>query len=84
MDGFVIQNAYRSVDTAGVCAHGVESNEYGTATRHRPFPHEFAAMVQSDGVAHGGRAGMNLLMRIIVNSFACAWVGVRRARVSVW
>lgn len=27
MDGFVIQNTKRSVATAGVCAHGVESNE---------------------------------------------------------
>jgi hypothetical protein len=27
MDGFVIQNAYRSVATAGMFAHGVLSNE---------------------------------------------------------
>ncbi len=64
------QNTNLSVATAGVCAHGVESNEYGIATLQRPFPHELAAIVQSDGVVHGGRAGMNLLMWIMVNSFA--------------
>jgi len=70
IDGFVTQNTNLSVATAGMCAHGVESNEYGTATLHRPLPHELAATVQSDGVAHGGSAGMNLLMCITVNSFA--------------
>ena len=68
MDGLVIQKTNLSVDTAGICDHGVESNEYGTATLHRPLPHELAATVQSDGVAHGGRAGMNLLMWMTVNS----------------
>jgi hypothetical protein len=74
MDGLVIQNAKRSVATAGICAHAVESNEYGMATLHRPRPHEFAATVQSEGVAHGGRAGMNLLTWMTVNSLACGWV----------
>ena len=41
---------------------------------HRPCPHEFAAMVQSDGVAQGAKAGMNLLTCTSVNSFACGWV----------
>ena len=61
MDGFVIQNTNLSVATAGMWAQGVESNEYGIATLQRPFPHEFAAIVQSDGVVHGGSAGINLL-----------------------
>ena len=76
IEGFVIQNTNLSVATAGICAHGVESNEYGTDTLHRPFPHEFAATVQSDGVAHGGRAGMNLLMWMMVNSLACVCIRV--------
>jgi hypothetical protein len=71
MDGFVTQNTYRSVARAGMLAHGVLSNEYGTATRHRPFPHEFAAEVQSVGVVHGGKAGMNLFTCTRVNSLAC-------------
>lgn len=33
-DGFVIQNTKRAVVTAGMLAHGVASNEYGTATLH--------------------------------------------------
>ena len=37
MLGFVIQKAYLSVTTAGMLDHGVESNEYGTATLH-PVP----------------------------------------------
>ena len=80
MDGFVIQNTNRSVATAGMCAHGVVSNEYGTATLHRPFPHELAATVQSDGVAHGGSAGMNLLTWMTVNSLACAHALVKHTR----
>ena len=83
MDGLVIQNANRSVDTAGMCAHGVESNEYGTATLHLPFPHELAATVQSEGVAQGGRAGMNLLTWITVNSLACGSEVLKGKCVSV-
>jgi hypothetical protein len=75
IDGLVIQNTNLSVATAGICAHGVVSNEYGTDTLHLPFPHELAETVQSDGVAHGGRAGMNLLTWITVNSLACCRCG---------
>ena len=81
-DGLVIQNTNRSVATAGMLAHGVLSNEYGTDTRHLPTPHELAAEEQSEGVAQGGRAGMNLFTCTTVNSLACdvksaAWIGNR-------
>ena len=73
----MIQKTNRSVATAGICAQGVESNEYGTATLHRPLPHELAATVQSEGVVHGGSAGMNLLMWMTVNSLACTRIAVK-------
>ena len=73
MEGFVIQNTNRSVATAGMLAHGVASNEYGTDTLHWPVPHELAAAMQSDGVVQGGSAGMNLLTCTVVNSLACVF-----------
>ena len=72
MDGFVIQNAYLSVTTAGIFTHGVESNEYGTATLH-PVPdiQDCSDSQHRSLVSHGFRAGMNLLTGMMVNSFAC-------------
>ena len=72
MDGFVIQKAYLSVATAGMFTHGVESKEYGTATL-QPVPdmHDCSDSQHLSLVAHGFRAGMNLLTGMMVNSFAC-------------
>jgi len=70
MDGLVIQNAYRSVVSAGMWAHGVASNAYGTATLQEPAMQDLSTDLQSLGVTHGACAGMNLLMSTIVNSLA--------------
>lgn len=64
-------------------AHGVLSNAYGIATLHCPVPHELAAELQSDGVVHGGRAGINLLTCTTVNSFACGTDIKKRANTTI-